>query len=256
MKILAIIPAKLDSTRLKNKNIRKINGKPMVEYSIDYAKQSKYNPDIIISSENDMLEKIANKNNVRFVRRSKDMCGDTEVVDVYIDLLNNIDEKYDIVVCLQPDNPDREKSLDYCLDYMIENNYDDIITIDSDNRRSGAMRLFKYDHLINGHVSKRIGCISENATDIHYRKDLIKVSKKLKNKTSDYGFPTKRDKVAESLMIIMGLMLGYLVMDPLINDTKNFLWVFGLTIFGAGGSALLLLAILRKLMELSEKRNK
>ena len=118
------------------------------------------------------------------------------------------------------------------------------------------MRLFKYDHLINGHVSKRIGCISENATDIHYRKDLIKVSKKLKNKTSDYGFPTKRDKVAESLMIIMGLMLGYLVMDPLINDTKNFLWVFGLTIFGAGGSALLLLAILRKLMELSEKRNK
>ena len=51
MKVLAIIPAKLDSTRLKNKNIREINGKPMVEYSINYAKQSKYNPDIIISSE-------------------------------------------------------------------------------------------------------------------------------------------------------------------------------------------------------------
>ena len=146
MKVLAIIPAKLDSTRLKNKNIRKINGKPMVEYSIDYAKQSKYNPDIIISSENNILEEIANKN----------------------------------------------------------------ITIDSDNRRSGAMRLFKYDHLINGHVSKRIGCVSENATDIHYRKDLIKVSKKLKNKTSKYGFPAKRDKVAESLMIIMGLILCYL----------------------------------------------
>ena len=179
MKVLAIIPAKLDSTRLKNKNIREINGKPMVEYSINYAKQSKYNPDIIISSENDILEEIANKNNVRFVRRSKEMCGDTEVVDVYIDLLNNIDEKYDIVVCLQPDNPDREKSLDYCLDYMIENNYDDIITIDSDNRRSGAMRLFKYDHLMKGHVSKRIGCISENATDVHFEQDLLKAEENM-----------------------------------------------------------------------------
>jgi|TARA_R110001592_G_scaffold58306_3_gene176788 hypothetical protein len=250
MKVLAIIPAKLDSTRLKNKNIRKINGKPMVEYSIDYAKQSKYNLDIIISSENDILEEIANKNNVRFIRRSKEMCGDTEVVDVYIDLLNNIDEKYDIVVCLQPDNPDREKPLDYCLDYMIKNNYDDIITVDSDNRRSGAMRLFKYDHLINGHVSKRIGCVSENATDIHYRKDLIKVSKKLKNKNF------KRDRVAESLMLILGLIFCYLCIDPLINDTKNFLWIFGMIIIGAGGSALLLTLILKALMELSENRNK
>jgi len=179
MKVLAIIPAKLDSTRLKNKNIRKINGKPMVEYSIDYAKQSKYNPDIIISSENDILEEIANKNNVRFVRRSKEMCGDTEVVDVYIDLLNNIDEKYDIIVCLQPDNPDREKSLDYCLDYMIKNNYDDIITVDSDNRRSGAMRLFKYDHVMKGHVSKRIGCISENASDVHFEQDLLNAEKNM-----------------------------------------------------------------------------
>jgi len=179
MKVLAIIPAKLDSTRLKNKNIREINGKPMVEYSINYAKQSKYNPDIIISSENDILEEIANKNNVRFVRRSKEMCGDTEVVDVYIDLLNNIDEKYDIIVCLQPDNPDREKSLDYCLDYMIKNNYDDIITVDSDNRRSGAMRLFKYDHLMKGHVSKRIGCISENATDVHFEQDLLNAEKNM-----------------------------------------------------------------------------
>lgn len=179
MKVLAIIPAKLDSTRLKNKNIREINGKPMVEYSIDYAKQSKYNLDIIITSENDILEEIANKNNVRFIRRSKEMCGDTEVVDVYIDLLKNIDEKYDIVVCLQPDNPDREKSLDYCLDYMIENNYDDIITIDSDNRRSGAMRLFKYDHLMKGHVSKRIGCINENATDVHFEQDLLNAEKNM-----------------------------------------------------------------------------
>ena len=53
MKILTIIPAKTDSTRLTKKNIQKIKGKTLVEYSIDYAKQSKYNPTIIVSSESD-----------------------------------------------------------------------------------------------------------------------------------------------------------------------------------------------------------
>ena len=103
------------------------------------------------------------------------MCGDTEVVDVYIDLLNNIDEKYDIVVCLQPDNPDREKSLDYCLDYMIENNYDDLITVNNDYKRSGSIRIFKYEFLKNGFVSKRMGCIKDDATDIHFIEDLNKL---------------------------------------------------------------------------------
>ena len=40
MKIIAIIPAKTDSTRLAKKNIQKINGKTLVEHSIDYAKNS------------------------------------------------------------------------------------------------------------------------------------------------------------------------------------------------------------------------
>ena len=41
MKLLVLIPAKLDSKRLKNKNIQLINGKTLVEHSIDYAKKNK-----------------------------------------------------------------------------------------------------------------------------------------------------------------------------------------------------------------------
>lgn len=50
MKILVIIPAKLDSTRLPKKNLRTLFGKTLIEHSIDYAKQSKYNPTIVVSS--------------------------------------------------------------------------------------------------------------------------------------------------------------------------------------------------------------
>ena len=46
------------------------------------------------------------------------------------------------MVALQPDHPDREHDLDYCLNYMIDNNYDDLITIEPNYKRSGSVRIF------------------------------------------------------------------------------------------------------------------
>jgi CMP-N-acetylneuraminic acid synthetase len=180
MKILAIIPAKTDSTRLPKKNIQKIKGKTLVEYSIDYAKQSKYTPTIIVSSESDEVLKIALENEVIFVERPTHLLKDAEVTDVYIDILKNSINQYDLIVCLQPDHPDREHSFDYCVDYMVNNNYDDLITIEPSFKRSGSVRIFKYEHLMNGSVSKRIGCIKDDATDIHYQSDLEKAKERIK----------------------------------------------------------------------------
>ena len=175
MRVLAIIPAKLDSKRLKHKNIREINGKPMFLHSVDYATASRYGVEVIVSSESDVVEDICSQYDVRFHKRPSELCGDVEVVDVYEHIINEINEEYDIVVGLQPDNPNRVNTLDECLDYMIENKYDDIITIDDTYRRSGAMRLFKYDLLKQGKVSYRIGCVKETATDIHTEEDLEQV---------------------------------------------------------------------------------
>lgn len=172
MRVLAIIPAKLDSKRLKHKNIREIGGKPMFLHSVDYADASRYGVEVIVSSESDVVEEICNQYEVRFHKRPAELCGDVEVVDVYEHIINEINEEYDIVVGLQPDNPNRVNTLDECLDYMIENKYDDIITVDNTYRRSGAVRLFKYDLLKQGKVSYRIGCIKETATDIHTEEDL------------------------------------------------------------------------------------
>jgi CMP-N-acetylneuraminic acid synthetase len=147
MRVLAIIPAKLDSKRLKHKNIREIDGKPMFLHSVDYADASRYG---------------------------------VEVIDVYQHIINEINEEYDIVVGLQPDNPNRVNTLDECIDYMIENKYDDIITVNPNYKRSGSVRIFKYNYLYSGEVSKRLGCIKDDAIDIHYESDLELV-KSLKN---------------------------------------------------------------------------
>jgi len=175
MKILTIIPAKTDSTRLPKKNIQKIKGKTLIEYSIDYAKQSKYNPTIIVSSESDEVLKIALNNNVIFVERPVHLLKDAEVTDVYIDILKNNTDQYDLVVCLQPDNPNRSYTFDECIQYMLDNNYDDLITVNPSYKRSGSVRIFKYKYLKSGQVSKRLGCIKDEAVDIHYQEDLEKI---------------------------------------------------------------------------------
>ena len=181
MRILAIIPAKLDSTRLKNKNIRELEGKPMFLHSVDYANKSKYDVTTLVSSESGTIKLICEKNGVDFVKRSESLCGDTEVVDVYLDIINKTSAEYDLVVGLQPDNPNRSHTLDECIDYMIENNYDDLITVNPSYKRSGSVRIFKYDYLKSGQVSKRLGCIKDDATDIHYESDLESVKKQYGN---------------------------------------------------------------------------
>lgn len=175
MKILTIIPAKMDSKRLKNKNALDLNGKPMFLHSVEYSQKSKYNVDIIVSSESILIKKICEENNISCLERSKNLCGDVEVVEVYLDVINRIDKKYDYVVCLQPDNPNRSNTFDECIEYLIENNYDDLITVNENYKRSGSVRIFKYDHLKKGFVSKRMGCIKDIATDIHYIEDLESV---------------------------------------------------------------------------------
>ena len=182
MKILAIIPAKLDSKRLERKNIRQINGKTLVEYSIEYALASKHDVTVVVSSESlEVKDTFWGKyDNVVFHPRDKSLCGDIEVVDVYISILQHTVGDYDLVVGLQPDNPNRSHTLDECIDYMIENKYDDLITVNPSYKRSGSVRIFKYTYLKSGQVSKRLGCIKDNAVDVHYESDLELAKNNLK----------------------------------------------------------------------------
>ncbi len=58
-KILALIPARSGSKSVVDKNIRKIAGKPMIAYSIEHAKQSKYINRIIVSTDSETYAQIA-----------------------------------------------------------------------------------------------------------------------------------------------------------------------------------------------------
>lgn len=104
MKILAVIPARAGSKGIPNKNIRIINGKPLISYCIENALSSKYITDIIISSDSEEIELIANHYKVPFLSRSKELCEDAVTLDAVIyDACRNYDGDY--VVTMQPTSP-------------------------------------------------------------------------------------------------------------------------------------------------------
>ncbi len=118
-KVLVFIPARIGSKRIKNKNIRTLLNKPLFQYSIDVAKNSKYVDDIIVSTDSMEILKIAHnfgclKNDIR----PKELSSDTaRIIDSICYEINNNNLKYDALVLLQPTSPIRTPKL---LDEAIE----------------------------------------------------------------------------------------------------------------------------------------
>ena len=88
IKRLAIIPARGGSKRIKNKNIVKFLGKPLIYYAIDSLKESKLFDTIHISTDSAKIKKIVkNKNiNIDFFR-PKYLSGDKTGVQKVIDFV-------------------------------------------------------------------------------------------------------------------------------------------------------------------------
>ena len=58
-KILAVIPARGGSKGIPSKNIIEVGGKPLIQYTIDCAKNSKYIDRAIISTDSEEIKKVS-----------------------------------------------------------------------------------------------------------------------------------------------------------------------------------------------------
>ena len=180
IKAFVIIPAKGDSKRLVGKNKRIIAGKTLLEYSIEYSQKSTLASSIIVSTEDEETKNIAESYSVKVVGRDKDFMGEREVADVYIKIFQEYgDESFTHVVGVQPDHPDRTIPLDKMLQYAVDNKYDDLFTVDPDGTRNGSIRITKSEHVRSGYMSRRVGSMTDNCTNIHSDEDLLNAEKNI-----------------------------------------------------------------------------
>ncbi len=114
MKILAIIPARKNSKRVPNKNIRLLKGKPLISWTIDIIKDVEHICDILVSTDSEEIASIATKSGAYVPwLRPKSLATDTASgVDVILHALSWYEQEkgnVDGVLLLQPTSPFRTK---------------------------------------------------------------------------------------------------------------------------------------------------
>lgn len=82
--LIGVIPARSKSKRIKNKNIKLVGGKPIIAWTIEAAKRSKIFDKIIVSTDSQIIAKIARKYGAEtpFFRSQKLSDDYTSVKDV------------------------------------------------------------------------------------------------------------------------------------------------------------------------------
>jgi len=110
-KVLAIIPARGGSKGIPKKNIINVGGKPLIYYSINVAKKSKFIGRVIVSTDSKEIAEMAEKNGARvpFIRPSELARDDTPTYPVIKHVLEWLNEKEnyrpELIVILEPTFP-------------------------------------------------------------------------------------------------------------------------------------------------------
>jgi|TARA_A100001015_G_scaffold274404_1_gene330732 CMP-N-acetylneuraminic acid synthetase len=150
--ILAITLARGGSKAIKNKNIKKINGKPLVFYTISEAKKSKYISDYIVSTDSTKIAKISKAYGaiIPFLRPKKLSTDKASSVDAlihatrYMEKINN--KKYDYVIELMCTNPLKKvKDIDSIIKKIKKYKCDSVIAVNRvlDNHPARIKKIIK-----------------------------------------------------------------------------------------------------------------
>jgi len=136
--IVALIPARGGSKGIPRKNIRFLNGKPLIVYSINVAKKAKLINRTIISTDDEEIADIAKQNGAEVIMRPAELATDTATQESV--LLHTIDylkekENYqtDAIVLLQPTCPLRSpKDIDGAVDTLLKRKADTVVSVFED----------------------------------------------------------------------------------------------------------------------------
>jgi CMP-N-acetylneuraminic acid synthetase len=130
-KILGVITARGGSKGIPGKNIKLLDGKPLIAYTIEVAKKSKLITDLIVSTDDEDIAKVcrdfgAEVPFMRPVELANDTAGHLEVMQHAIKFME--DKKgivYNYVVIFQPTSPFRTvEDIDETIKKIIEHNVD------------------------------------------------------------------------------------------------------------------------------------
>ena len=182
--IAIIIPARIGSKRLKNKNIFKFKNKPMIFWAINAAKNIFLKSNTYVSSDSSKILKIAKTYGVKTIKRPKDLAKDkTFKIDVIRHAVNVIERKIkrklNLIISLQANSPEvMPEDIENTLIHLVKYKRQEVISIDSNNNANAAIRTMKREAVFQKSLSTHLGCVETDISDIHTLNDINKIYKK------------------------------------------------------------------------------
>ena len=141
-KILVVIPARGGSKGIPRKNVRLLDGQPLISYSINVAKSSEYVDDVVITTDDSEIALLCEKFGASVIRRSAELSTDEVPLDpvVYDAMVQKEKlafDEYDIVITLQPTSPlIKPSTMDRVIEKFEDFAIDSVLTVVDDRRLS------------------------------------------------------------------------------------------------------------------------
>lgn len=172
-KIIAIIPARGGSKGIKNKNIRKVNNKHLIGYTIEEAKKSNYIDEIIVSTDSKKIAEVSKMYgaNVPFLRPKIYASDTSKTIDAIVFTLEELSKqgnRYDILVLLQPTQPLRTViDIDKCLEQFILYDKKSTVSVSKVEDHPILYRTINNDKTLNKMLSISSTCRRQDMPDYY-----------------------------------------------------------------------------------------
>ncbi|MFY4760047.1 cytidylyltransferase domain-containing protein [Aliarcobacter butzleri] len=182
MNILVVIPARGGSKGIPRKNLRLLNDKPLLYYSINTALTSKFDLDVYVSSEDEEILNAAIQFGAKIHKRDISIADDKTTLDpviyaCYRYALDIEKKDYDYIVTMQPTSPlVKTKSLDDALEEAINNQHiETVIAAKDDTHLSWKKEEDKFLPNYKKRVNRQylIPTFTETGAFFITRKDII-----------------------------------------------------------------------------------
>ena len=131
MNIVAMIPARMGSERLKMKNLALLNGQPLISYAIQAAKSSGMFDQIVLNSDGPVFQAVAERYGIDCYIRPEELgSSETKSDDVVFDFMQK--HPSDIVAWVNPISPlQTGEEVRSVIEYFIEQKLDSLVTVEN-----------------------------------------------------------------------------------------------------------------------------
>ncbi|WP_446935851.1 cytidylyltransferase domain-containing protein [Lysinibacillus fusiformis] len=214
MRIVAIIQARMGSTRLPGKILKKVNDRPLLSYQLERLQQSNYINDLVIATtlneKDDLIVEFCKKNNILWFRGSE-----KDVLARYYETAKTF--KADAIVRITSDCPIIDvQVVDKTIQYFVDNNYEYVSnTVDRTYPRGLDTEAFTFEALEKAYKEAVMERDREHVTAYFYTNpDVFKISS-VRNET-DYSKYRWTVDTEEDFQLIKNII------EKLYNDNPNF----------------------------------